>query len=170
MPSKPMKSKLFKQLKPRQWAMLLSALLLVLLIVILCITVNMRANIQRQYTSARNEVGAVFYDQMNTLCQTFDLVDVPGQDVQVNVLPTMRRCYAAAHALNEATENAFGRRYAVLTAEDIAAFDSAFAAYDNAFRTGRSTDSAKEAMRQCVTNARTLLSSRYDGERLKPAK
>lgn len=74
---------------------------LILLIALLCITISMRAHIQDAYTSARNEVGEQLYTELYMLCQTFDQVTVPGQDVQNVVIPTMQEYYLAARTLNE---------------------------------------------------------------------
>lgn len=159
-----------KQLKPRTARRIAAAVLLVLLVTALCITTIMRSNIQRQYTAARNEVGGELYNQLYLLCQTFDQVDVPGQNVQDNLLPAMLKYYAASRALNDAVAGGFGERYALLSGDDLTAFDAAFDAYDAAFRSGRSTDNAKASLRACVETTRSTLSERFDGERLKPGK
>ena len=139
------------------------------LLIALCITIIMRTNIQKEYTSARNEIGSELYSQVYMLCQTFDQVDVPGQDLQEGVLPAMRRYYTSAVSLNTAIASAFGSRYELLSVDDVSAFDRAFDAYDAAFRSGRSTDSSRSAMAESVGAARQLLSSRYADDRLKPA-
>ena len=69
---------------------------LIVLIVALCISISMRSHMQSQYTSARDEIGEEVYTELYMLCQTFDQVTVPGQDVQNVVIPTMQDYYLAA--------------------------------------------------------------------------
>lgn len=142
---------------------------LVVLVILLCITIGMRSNIQSEYANARNEIGEEAYTELYMLCQTFDQVTVPGQDVQNVVIPTMAEYYLAAQTLNTALRNAFGERYAVLSAENIAALDSAFEAYDAAFRAGKSTDSAQSDMGSCMDMIRLILDARFRDGTLRAA-
>lgn len=142
---------------------------LILLIALLCITISMRAHIQDAYTSARNEVGEQLYTELYMLCQTFDQVTVPGQDVQNVVIPTMQEYYLAARTLNEALTNAFGERYEVLSVENLSSLDGAFEAYDTAFRTGKSTDDAQATMDSCMGMVRSVLDSRFRDGKLRAA-
>ena len=145
------------EINMRRLGMIGGLAVLLALLIALCITINMRSHIQSEYTNARNEIGEESYTELYMLCQTFDQVTVPGQDVQNGVIPTMQEYYLAAQTLNTALTNAFGERYAVLTGEHIAALDSAFEAYDTAFRGGKSTDSAESAMRSGMDMVRGIL-------------
>lgn len=52
----------------------------------------------------------------------------------------------------------------MLTEGELSALDSAFSAYDAAFRTGKSTDEAQAAMQSCVDMVRVILNEKfYDG-------
>ena len=95
------------------------------------------------------------------LCQTFDQVNVPGQDVQNGVIPKMQDYYLSAQTLNTALGRAFGDKYQLLTAEHLSALDSAFEAYDSAFRAGKSTDDAQSAMQECMDMVRSVLDTRF---------
>ena len=153
----------------RRIGVLVGLALLLALLIALCITINMRSHIQSEYTNARNEIGEEIYTELYMLCQTFDQVTVPGQDVQNGIIPTMQDYYLAAQTLNTALTNAFGERYAVLMSEHIAALDSAFDAYDTAFRGGKSTDNAESAMRSSMDMVRGILESRFSNGTLKAA-
>ena len=134
---------------------------MVLLIVLLCITINMRSHIQSEYSFARNEIGEEAYTELYMLCQTFDQVTVPGQDVQNVVIPKMQDYYLSAQTLNTALARAFGDRYELLSPDELSALDAAFEAYDSAFRAGKPTDDAQSAMQSCMDMVRSILDSRF---------
>lgn len=167
---RPMKKRLeIPKITPKKAGILGVGVVLIVLVVLLCITVNMRAHIQGAYSDARNEIGEVLYTELYMLCQTFDQVDVPGAEIQDIIIPGMNDCYLAALALNEAMTNGFGERYRVLSPDDVAALDNAFASYDTAFRSGKPTDDAEEAMRACISSVRAILAARYPNGVLKAA-
>lgn len=141
--------------------MIAAVAVVVVLVAALCITINMRSHIQNEYTAAKNEIGEQLYTELYMLCQTFDQVTVPGQDVQNGVIPKMKEYYLAAQTLNTAMVNGFGDRYMVLTGEHISVLDAAFEGYDAAFRAGKTTDAAQDAMKSCMEMVRTLLDSRF---------
>ena len=134
---------------------------MILLLAALCISVVMRSNIQAKYTQARNETGEELYTQLYMLCQTFDQVSVPGQDIENVVIPLMEDYYLAAQTANNVMGNAFGVRYSVLSQDDIDSLDRAFEAYDAAFRGGKTTEEAQAAMQDCMNMIRTHLESRF---------
>ena len=70
--------------------MIAAVAVVVVLVAALCITINMRSHIQNEYTAAKNEIGEQLYTELYMLCQTFDQVTVPGQDVQNGVIPKMK--------------------------------------------------------------------------------
>jgi len=154
---------------PKKAGVLFGCAVVILLLVTLCITVVMRSNIQSEYTQARNEIGEELYTQLYMLCQTFDQVTVPGQDIENVVLPMMEDYYLAARTLSEVMSNAFGRRYGVLTQDNISQIDKAFEAYEAAFRGGKTTEEAQTAMQGCMDMIRTLLEARFRDGVLQPA-
>ena len=155
--------------EPKKAAVLIGCAVVILLLVTLCITVVMRSNIQSEYTQARNEIGEELYTQLYMLRQTFDQVSVPGQDIENVVLPLMEDYYLAARTLNEVMGNAFGRRYGVLTQDNMAQIDTAFDAYEAAFRGGKTTEEAQTSMQGCMDMVRTLLDARFRDGVLQPA-
>lgn len=157
------------KIDPKKAGAVIGCAVVILLLVTLCINVVMRANIQSQYTQARNETGEELYTQLYMLCQTFDQVSVPGQDIENVVIPLMEDYYLAAQTLNDVMSNAFGQRYSVLSQDDVSALDSAFNAYDVAFRGGKTTEEAQAAMQNCMNMIRTLLESRFLDGVIQPA-
>lgn len=157
------------KIDPKKAGVLVGCAVVILLLVTLCITMVMRSNIQSQYAQARNETGEELYTQLYMLCQTFDQISVPGQDIENVVIPLMKDYYLAAQTVNDVMGNAFGARYSVLTQDDIAALDKAFEAYDAAFRGGKTTQEAQTAMQDCMNMIRTLLESRFIDGVIRPA-
>lgn len=157
------------RVNPKTAGVLIGCAAVIALLVLLCISVVMRSHIQSEYTRARNEIGEEMYTQLYMLCQTFDQVTVPGQDVQNVVIPTMEDYYLAAQTLNDALINAFGQQYTVLAQESISALDSAFEAYDSAFRGGKTTQEAQNAMQSCMDMVRSILETRFQDGVLRAA-
>lgn len=149
------------KINPKTAGVLVGCAAVIVLLVISCISVVMRTNIQRDYTQARNEISEELYTQLYMLCQTFDQVTVPGQDLENVVIPMMSDYYLASQTLSDVMGNAFGRKYTVLSQENIAALDHAFDAYEAAFRGGKTTEEAQQAMQECMNMIRTLLESRF---------
>ena len=130
----------------------------------------MRANIQRDYTAARDQAGEALYSNLYMLMQTFDMTSVPNADVQNAVLPQMREYFTASVTLNSLLGQTYGPKYSVLTDSDVNDITNAFAAYDTAYRSGASADLAQSNMRLCMDRVRELLDSRYSGGTLRPAR
>lgn len=144
--------------------------LLIVLVIALCISNGMRSNMQREYTDVRNQTGEALYSNLYILMQTFDMTAVPGADAQNVILPQMKEYYTAATTLNALLGQVYGPKYAVLSDADIRDMDSAFAAYDAAFRNGGATDLAQSDMELCMGHVRELLNSRFSEGALKPAR
>ena len=140
------------------------------LIVGLCISINMRANIQREYTNVRDQTGQALYDNLFILMQTFDSTAVPNIDVQNAILPQMRDYYMASLTLNSLLSQNYGSRYAVLSESDINDLTSAFTAYQAAYQNNTSTDLARSNMQLCMDRVKELLNTRYSQGVLKPAR
>ena len=138
---------------------------MIALAVSLCISIGMRAHIQSEYANARSVITEEACRELYMMCQTFDQVSVPGQEIQNVVLPSMRSYYLSAKALNSALEKGFGNRYMLMRPDTVIAIDAAFEAYDDAFRAGGSTENAQAAMQQCIDTIREILSDHYkDGD------
>ena len=161
----------FSTLNARIKAILLAAVvLIVVLVAALCISNNMRANIQREYTAARNKTGEALYSNLYILKQSFDMTAVPNADVPNVILPQMREYFIASVTLNSLLGQAYGPKYIVLTDSDINDLTNAFAAYEAAYRDNTPTDLAESNMRRCMDRISELLSSRFSEGGLKPAR
>ena len=135
--------------------------LIVILIIALCISIGMRANIQREYTAAREQAGKALYDNLFILMQTFDSTAVPNIDVRNAILPQMRDYYIASVTLNNLLAQTYGSRYAVLSDADISDLTSAFTSYETAYKNNTSTDLARSNMQLCMDRVKELLNTRY---------
>lgn len=135
--------------------------LLIALFIGLCISINMRSNIQREYAAARNKAGEALYSNLYILMQTFDMTGVPNTDVQNVILPQMHDYFIASVTLNSLIAQTYGQRYQVLTDADISELTSAFSAYEAAYRNNAATDLAQSNMRACMERVKELLNTRY---------
>lgn len=144
--------------------------LLIILTVALCISISMRADIQRQYTTARNCSGEALYSNLYILMQTFDMTYVPNTDVQNVILPQMHDYYVASTTLNSLLSTTYGPKYAVLTESDIRDLDNAFSAYNAACASDSPTDLAQSNMQLCMERIKSLLNTRYSQGVLKPTR
>ena len=150
------------ELNLREKALLsVCAALLAAILIITCISINIRSNMQREYSNVRNQLGSSLYSNLYMLTQTFDMTSVPNADVKNSIIPQMKNYFIAATALNEQVVNNFGQRYQVLTESDISMLRTTFNAYDAAFRSDAPTDLAQADMETCMQRVRELLSSRY---------
>ncbi len=152
----------FLRLDTRKKAIVIGVLVLVVVLVIaLCISIGMRANIQREYTAARDQAGKALYDNLFILMQTFDSTAVPNIDVRNAILPQMRDYYVASVTLNNLLAQTYGSRYAVLSDADISDLTSAFTSYETAYQNNTSTDLARSNMQLCMDRVKELLNTRY---------
>ena len=99
-----------------------------------------------------------------------DELTLTGTDIQGTVLPAMEEYFAVGSALNETLGEAFGARYAVLSADQTARLREAFDAYTGAFKGGLPTDAARTDLIAVIGQVEETLNARYDENgRLIPA-
>ena len=134
---------------------------LLLLIVCLCVTAFMRSNIQRRYSNAASGIQEQTYQELIDMTELYDRVDEPGVDVQHKLIPQLKAEYACASALNTALNDYFGRSKAVLSEEQIAAFDAAFDEYSAAYSQGLATGLAHTDMTACMQGVQQMIDDRY---------
>ena len=152
----------FSELGTRKKVIVIVALAaIVALLIALCISIGIRANIQREYAAARDKTGAALYDNLFILMQTFDSTAVPNIDVRNAILPQMRNYYIASITLNNLLQQTYGARYAVLNEADIESLTNAFTAYEAAYQSNTSTDLARADMQLCMDRIKDLLNTRY---------
>ena len=158
----------FSQLTRRERVLVgIAAALVVALIIITCISINIRVNMQREYTTVRSKIGETLYSDLYMLTQTFDMTSVPNADIKNAIIPQMKNYYIASTTLNDALATSFGPRYRLLTEADVNALKAAFNAYDTAFRNDAPTDLAQADMQVCMTRVRELLNTRFNDGALK---
>ena len=132
-----------------------------LLAVALCISIYMRANIQKRYSNARAQIQEQTYQGMIAMTELFSRIDDPSVDVQYKLIPGLRAEYTAVDALNTALIDGFGASSAVLSGEQTAAFEAAFAEYASAYREGRATGLAQDDMSACIAAIQQMIDARY---------
>ena len=144
-------------LSRREKALLgICAALIVALLVITCISVNIRSDMQREYSNIRNQVGSALYSNLYMLMQTFDMTTVPNADIKNAVLPQMKNYFIASTTLNDLLTNLYGRHYQVMSDSDVSTLRTTFSAYDAAFRSDAPTDLVQADMKMCMDRVKEL--------------
>jgi len=151
---------LLKNKRIEHTAVVIGAALLCL-ILIACISIHMHSSMQRKYSSAAGEAQEQAFQSLIEMTQLFSRVDEPNVDVQNKLIPSLRAEYTAVQSLNETLVNGFGRKYAVLSEEQLAAFDAAFEEYAAAYRDGTATGLARDDMAECIAGVQAMIDERY---------
>lgn len=138
----------------------LSAMLV--LVVCLCISIHMRANIQKKYSTTVTQMQEQTYQNLIGMTELFARIDDPTVDVRYKLIPELKAQYTAAAAVNSVLTNACGEKKAVLSAEQVAAFDAAFNAYATAYRTNAATGLAQADMAACIEEIQAMIDARYN--------
>ena len=134
------------------------------LAVALCISIYMRANIQKRHSVARAQLQEQTYQGMIAMTELFSRIDDPSVDVRNKLIPSLKAEYAAVDALNTALISGFGASSAVLSGDQTAAFEAAFEEYASAYREGRATGLAQDDMAACITDVQQMIDERYAPE------
>ena len=139
------------------------AVLLAAVVIWGCISTSNASNMRRKYAQSREAVGESLFSAAYMMALRFDDAALAGADVEGEILPAMKTYYAQAVALNEAVTGAFGNKYEVLSDALVSELDQAFSTYDDAFKSGHSTEEAANLMAQAVADTRAALNRKYDG-------
>jgi len=157
------KTKLAEWLKNRglvRTCAIIGGVILVLLIC-LCISICMQSNIHGKYSASIHGMQEQAYRNLTRMTELFARVDDPEADVRQDVLPEMKAQYTAAAAINSLLAET-GRKNALLSQEQIAAFDAAFEQYDKAFRKGSATGLARADMAACMEDVQAMVQLHND--------
>ena len=152
------KTKMAEWAKDTAFIKLIAAVfcLVLALAVGLCISICMRSNIQKKYSAAVDQLQAHAYQNMTEMTELFARVDEPNIDVRYKLLPTLKSRYAAVAAINDAL-CAADADLALLSPEQTAAFEAAFAQYEEAYRQGSATGLAKADMAACMEDVQEMV-------------
>jgi len=131
------------------------------LIVCMCISILMRANIQKKYSATVAQMQEQTYQNLIGMSELFARIDDPTVDVRYKLIPELKAQYTAAVAVNSVLSSACGEKHAVLSAEQIAAFDAAFESFATAYRTNAATGLAQADMTACMEEVQAMISARY---------
>lgn len=160
------KAKLSVWSKNRALVRIIAAVLGVLLILMvwLCISINMRTNIQKKYTNTISQMQAQAYQNLNTMTQLFARIDDPNVDVRNKLIPELKAQYTSAAAISNVLNTSAPARAAVLTPEQIAAFDAAFKLYAECYRNGTATGLAQADMALCMAEVQEMVNKYFKPE------
>lgn len=126
------------------------------LVICLCISISMRSNIQKKYSAAIHRMQDAIYQNLDTMSDLFARVEDPTVDVPHKLLPEMKARYYTVAALNSIL-NQSSTEYAVLSDEQLEAFDAAFEQYAAANRQGSPTGLAKADMQACIDDVQPMV-------------
>lgn len=135
--------------------------IVLVLIISLCISIHMRANIQKKYSSTVEQMQEQTYQNLIGMTELFARIDDPTVDVRYKLIPELKAQYTAAAAVNSVLTNACGEKKAVLSPELVAAFDAAFESYATAYRTNAATGLAEADMNACIEEIQSMITARY---------
>lgn len=146
------------------------ALSLVFIIYLIGSTVQ-RASLRSDYAEARNQAASCVEDQIALFLRTCDSLTLAGADIENDLLPDLHTYFYAMKEMDDSLSFSFGPAYSLLSDGLRAQINSALSAYDDAYRTGKSTDSAFASLFDCVNSLNSVLSSRFtDSGEIRPAK
>ena len=150
------------RISARTIAKIVAAVLAAAIVISLCISISCCRNIQQRYTAARNHTGEAIHQNLYMLLRKNDETSLAGANIEESILPAMHEYFLAARALNETMGDAYGANYSVLTADQVKNLEAAFDSYEAAFRSGKSTTDAQNAMNAALQPVEAILLDRYD--------
>lgn len=161
-----------RQTTNRQQLQLCAIIALSLVLVIyLAVSTVQRNRLNQNYAEARNQLSSVVEQNINLFVRTCDSIALAGADVENDLLPHLHTYYYAMEQLDDALTYSFGPAYTLLSDGVRAQLTSALSAYDEAFRMGKSTDSAYASLTEGVNSLKVILNSRFsENGDLLPAK
>jgi len=130
--------------------------IILILVICLCISIGMRSNIHKKYSAILVDMQDAVYQNLTTLTELFARVDDPTVDVPHKLLPEMKTRFYTASNLNSVLAES-GKKHAVLTEEQVAAFEYAFDQYTTAYRQGMPTGLSKADMQECIEDIQPLV-------------
>ena len=136
------------------------ALSLVFIIYLFASTVQ-RVNLSKNYREARDQAATCVEDQISLFLRTYDSLSLAGADIQNDLLPDLHTYFYTMKALDDSLTYSFGSAYTLLSDGLRSQINSALSAYDDAYRTGKSTDSAFASLTDCVYSLNSVLSTRF---------
>lgn len=134
----------------------IAAVAVLILVFICCISNFMRANIQKKYSTAMQQFQEQEYQNLTAMTELFSRIDDPNVDVRYKLIPELKAQYSAASAVNSVLLSC-DSAYALLSQEQIDAFDAAFTLYENAYQRGAATGLAKADMAACMEDVQALV-------------
>jgi hypothetical protein len=140
------------------------AVMLAMLLTWACISTSNAANMRKKYTSSLRSIGEELYGAMYMMALEYEDASLAGAEVEDVIIPSMKEYYTRSLALNDALTRAYGAGYLVMDESLTTQLDQAFAAYDDAFTTGQSTDGAAALMTSALADVQSALTEHYSDD------
>lgn len=135
------------------------AALLLILLVLCCISIYMRSNIQQEYSTTIAQLQEQAYQNLEAMTELFSRIDDPNVDVRYKLIPELKAQYSAASAINSVLLTC-AKDHALLSQEQIDAFDAAFELYSKSYKQGSATGLAKADMAACMDDVFAMVAQR----------
>ena len=145
-----------------KWLVRLGCILAALLLILLatsCISIIIRSNIQKKYSSAIEQLQEQGYRHMGAMAELFSRIDDPDADVRNKLIPELKAQYTGLSAVNTVLLDC-GKKHALLSPEQIGAFDAAFELYSAAYKQGSATGLARADMAACMEDVQVMVAER----------
>lgn len=153
--------------------LMLCAIIALSLVFIIYLTISsfQRIHLRKDYIEARNQAGSCVEDQIALFLRTCDSLTLAGADIENELLPDLHTYFYAMQEMDDSLAYSFGPAYSLLSDGVRAQIHSSLSAYDNAYRTGKSTDSAFASLSDCMVSLNSVLSNRFtDSGEIRPSK
>lgn len=149
--------------KDRQQLQLLAIIALALMLIITTV-VNafQKDRLIDKYDAAREKLASCVSVQATQFLRTCDSLSTPGANVEGDLLPDLHTYFYAMQETDELLTYTYGSAYKVLPDSLSSQIKLALSAYDQAFSTGKPTNSAFSSLTTCASTLNQVLESRFD--------
>lgn len=154
-----------KPFNDREQLLLLAKIAFSLVLAIYLITVSVhRVTLKRDYIEARNQTATCIEDQITHFLRTYNNITLPGANVEGVLLPDLNTYFYAMQELDDTMIYAYGSAYSFVPASLRSNIKMALSAYEQAFRNGKTTDSAYSALTTCIHTLETVTDGRFTAD------
>ena len=105
---------------------------------------------QARLKGVREDMRQMVQEQLDGAMTAYSCIDLRSSNVEGDILPTMRKHFDYAQALDNAVVILFGNRYETFDDAIFLRFQDAMSQYDQLNKRGQSTGAAREALDACM--------------------
>ena len=152
-----------QRVKDREQLKLLAIIALTLMLLITAVVNSVQKhNLRENYAEGREKLASCLSVQITHFLRTCDSLSTPGADIRGDLLPDLNTYFYAMQEIDDLLVYTYGAAYQVIPDNLAGQIKLALSAYDQAFSTGKPTDSAFSSLMGCATTLEQVMQSRYD--------